>query len=477
MAAFCDACILASISDRAGRGARTLADVPPPSAAPATEAPCSRSAGQLLAEIIASSDIPLVLEWAGLARQRGLAAPPSLLPALLDIAAAHPRTRDVIEPILGARGLWLAAQREPWRTAVPSLALPNTAETWETAKRQERLLALAYFRRHDPTAARALVESTWSSLSAADRADAVHTLAEGLSMDDEAWLEACLDDRAASVQRAGVQLLAILPQSRLAQRMRERVAGCLSLQPGADKKWRSGVRKDTLTFTRPAACDAAMRRDGIAARFNASDANTRFGIDPDDAKAWREDEDWWLMQIIAAVPPGAGLSDPPPEPRDLILAAMAMREGYIALTGWRAAAVLHRDEAWAAALLETWCLPSAEIDAVEGLWSVLSPAQRDRLGPVILSTRGFKSRRVALALKFLDPRCPELSRACLEAIEHGTKRDYVDFEAMARGVHRALATEAMAVMQRIVADGGQYTSHVANRVLPLRVRLAEEFPS
>ena len=474
--AFCDLSIVASVEQRAGRMAPTLDGVPPPVASPAGGAACSRTAARLLDDILATRDVGLVLEWAELAREQGVTAPPSLLPSLLNIAAMHGRTRETIEPILGERGLWLAAQREPWRAAVPSLSLSSARARWETATRHERFMALSSLRRHDPAEARAMVESSWASLSATDRAEAVLTLAERLSMDDEPFLERCLDDRAGSVQRAAVQLLATLPASRLAARVRARLAACLVIQPGALAKWRTGARKGTLAINKPATCDASMRRDGVSPRFSAADASSRFGIDPDDAKAWREDEDWWVLQMIATAPPGAALADPPPQPSDVILAAMAMPDGHIALTGWRAAAVLHRDEAWAAALLETWCLPSAEGAALESLWSVLTPAQRERFGPIILTTRGFKSQRLELALNLLDPRCVAFSRACLESLVT-VKRGFVDFERVARGVHRATAVDAIATIERIQAAGGHYTSHVASRVLPLRARLAEVFPS
>lgn len=478
-ASFLDQSCIASAARRAGRMPPRLPEAPPfaPHAAPSQT--CSRDAARILSDIIVLGDALLIAEWALLAADRCMTVPPALLPDVLDTAAAYPRLRDLIEPVLGERGMWLATHRSQWRAAVPSFAAESAEAVWETGKRAERFAALRALRRRNADAARALIDSSWKSLPATDRTDTIAVIAETLSMLDEPFLESCLDDRAVTVQQAAAQALARLPKSRFANRMRQRLTACVCLSHDAADKWRTGVRRGTLILRPPAACDDAMRRDGIVHRYNPAEAESWYGITQDDAHLWRVDEPWWLMQIIAAAPPGCGFrhEGASASPDDLILAAMAHEQAHVPLTGWRYSAALHRDPDWAEALLERWCVPSGDLSYVESLWPALTPSQRDRIGPMILDSRAARSHRVHLAVQLLDHACLELSRACLDAIEQSAKQQHVDLESVARRVHRSLATEALAMSRRILDTSYAHASHVANRILTIRARLAEEFPA
>jgi hypothetical protein len=77
----------------------------------------------------------------------------------------------------------------------------------------------------------------------------------------------------------------------------------------------------------------------------------------------------------------------------------------------------------------------------------------------------------------LDHECLDISRACLESIERAGGLQYVAVEDVARRVHRALARDAWAMIQRMLEAGSLgYEPREGERILSIRARLAEEFP-
>jgi len=136
---------------------------------------------------------------------------------------------------------------------------------WETGSRPARLLLLAELRGSAPALARSLLESTWATERADDRAAFLATLARGLSIDDQPLLESALDDRSKEVRRAAAELLTSLPDSRRAQRMLARALPLLAWVP-AEKPRMLGLRQRQpakLEIVLPDVCDQPMIRDGI----------------------------------------------------------------------------------------------------------------------------------------------------------------------------------------------------------------------
>ena len=124
-----------------------------------------------------------------------------------------------------------------------------------------------------PARGLALLQSTWKSDPAAERAALLAVLTVGLCDDDEPFLEAALDDRSAGVRQVAVDLLARLPGSRRAARMAERLAALVN-------------RDGTLSFAPPAKPDASAVRDGIN----------------DAAPAAMGVSSWRLTQLVAGAP-------------------------------------------------------------------------------------------------------------------------------------------------------------------------------
>src|SRR6202044_2208031 len=135
----------------------------------------------------------------------------------------------------------------------------EAADIWETGRRGERRAHLAAPRGPEPGGARDLVADGGSRETGDDRADLLTVLADGLSGDDEEFLETALDDRKATVRAAARELLSALPGSAYTRRAVERAAPLLRVEPRT-------VRRDWLVASLPEVPDEAAVRDGIVAR-------------------------------------------------------------------------------------------------------------------------------------------------------------------------------------------------------------------
>lgn len=474
--AFLDEAAQACAAALAGAGTRRAQPIEVADTGDDSRAVTGEEATRILADIVALRDPLLAEEWANLAAARGSRIHPAMLPPVLDWCESDVRVRECFDGVLSERGFWLARRRDSWRQCVPTLLAEDARRVWGEAKGTIRLAALRALRRSKPEAARELAESVWAEASAEDRAATLAVMRDRLTMDDEPWLETCLDDRSKPVRQQAAELLAILPESRLAQRMRERAAMYLRVAPGANERWSRGARKDTITLDRSSSCDRAMRRDGLV--DSASSVSVRHWLSlthVDAPSRWRHSDLWLALQVLAAAPPGPVRDGQTTslDPRDVILAVMAEEWGQDVLIAWEASAVRHRHEAWAVAMIESWCLPSATLDPIEGLYSVLSIEQRERLGPEIISSVKKGGLRELAAAFVIDPRSECLSSECLNVIERGPARRGMNLDWLVYGVNPALVHRALDQVRRLsgVVEGAERLM----RILRLRSRMAEAF--
>ncbi|KAF4409910.1 hypothetical protein GCU69_06500, partial [Streptomyces lycii] len=151
---------------------------------------------------------------------------------------------------------------------------------WEEGLFAERVALLESVRRRDPSAAVALLGSTWPTERAEDRLMFLDSLRTGLSGADEPFLEQALSDRSRNVRATAAELLSALPGSALAGRMAARAASYVALDPTA--------AVPQITVEAPHECDAAMQRDGVVPK----------------PPTGRGERAWWLAQLVEATPLG-----------------------------------------------------------------------------------------------------------------------------------------------------------------------------
>ncbi len=320
------AAALVSLYDRAGssplKGAQPLPQACEPDGAPR----CSERAASHLAMMLRGEYKELFPEWMAKTAAAGRRAPEEMAPSLLEFSLSHRGLIEDILPVLGARGRWLAAQNSSWFYAVGVF----DETLWETGSNGQRWAVLTELRKKDAARGRELLASSWSQESQENRNTFLGALEKGLSLDDEDFLDAALDDRDEKVRRLAATWLARIPGSALLQRMLDRMRPLLRFT--LDRR-----KRKTIEVTLPEACDQAMRRDGVI------EAKPR--LQPLGQKAW------WLLQMLNTIPPNVWSQESGWTISELIEAASRSEEKQLLLKGWLRATELYRDVEWAAALL------------------------------------------------------------------------------------------------------------------------------
>ena len=233
------------------------------------------AAAALLPQLLDGEMRPLLAEWLEWCARAGCAIPPIYLPRVF--AAIAPGERDALGCVIGERGQWLLRANPVWHGLLSSdVGLPD--DTWDVGTPAERMAWLRARRRSDPAAARELLRKTWADEPADFRELALPELAQGLSSADELFLTSCLADRRKEVRQTAQRLLARLPASALAMRMRERALALLSYQRGFLSK--------KLEVVRPAAFDPTWKSDGVEEKPPTGVGEKAF----------------WVRQILACVP-------------------------------------------------------------------------------------------------------------------------------------------------------------------------------
>lgn len=317
---------VAALWERAGMEP-SVADKPSPAIAPEDELPfCSPRASHYLLRLLGESVHDLVPEYLTALVQHGKVISPIEMPELFDFAIIHPPLRQLIIPMLGARGRWLAFQNPAWAQLFVTPDVNAISAQWETASRNERLTLLPQLRSLDPAIARDAIAQTWDEDPADDRVAFIEKLQVNLSSDDETCLEAALDDRSKKVRAVAADLLARMPNSALAQRMITRIKPLIKNE------------KSRLDVALPTQCDATMEHDGI-------DRKPPQGIG---------ERAWWLAQIIAAVPLSFWTQLTSRTLTELIKLVAKSEQRAVILGGWARAAGRYSDAIWCEVLLLQW---------------------------------------------------------------------------------------------------------------------------
>lgn len=358
--ALLDAAAVETVRRRAGLRPARAADRPqtaPEDPRPALPPAAARRLAMLLADRpgaggggrrgTAPDLVELLPEWLARANDRGLAAPPEVLPALLDAARGRTDLRPAALTFAGPRAVWLARLNPDWRFALRATpgggaALPHlddaakVQQLWQEGLFAERVALLSAIRAREPEAARELLVTTWATERAEDRLMFLDSLRMGLDAQDEPFLEQSLADRSRNVRATAAELLSALPGSALAGRMAVRAGACVALDHTGDAP--------TITVEAPHECETGMERDGVVAK----------------APAGRGERSWWFGQLVEATPLGTWARRLGGRTPEEIVALPVTDDWQAELhAAWCRAAVRQRDAGWARALLGSPSAPEA----------------------------------------------------------------------------------------------------------------------
>lgn len=216
-----------------------LAGAQPPAAAAPPPAPAGAETRPELARgplrdglAWAFDDGPARLHHLALQRldAAGLRLPHALLPQALELGRRSTALRGALTPVLGARGPWLAAQRDEWRYAAGVATSTDdgaSEQLWTDGSLEQRVAFLARERARDAAAGRERLAAALSGLPAKERAELAQQLAIGLGAGDEALLDQLRADRSREVRTVALALLVRLPGAAYTRRACERIGALL----------------------------------------------------------------------------------------------------------------------------------------------------------------------------------------------------------------------------------------------------------
>lgn len=314
---------------QAGRRPQQIAAIPE-SARPETLRACSPEAVLLLSRLLNGEQADLLPEALARLHELGMHFPYHLLPTALGKTSKE--LRIALFPVLGERGLWLSQFNPAWSWVQNYLpanedGLPIDAETiWQEGTIGQRVEILRRLRSVDPAKARAWLEDVWKQEKAEARSDLLDTLETNLGAADEEFLEKALDDRAAGVRLVAASLLAHIPTSAFVERMCERGSSMLKMVKG-----KVGVDL-------PTTMGKDWSRDGI--------------VEKPPSKIGKRA--WWLIQVLAAIPPAFWETHLGSGPADLLVALPANEWQVTVIDGWSKAAVNYRASTWILPLWQWW---------------------------------------------------------------------------------------------------------------------------
>ncbi len=325
------------------------------------------TAARRLARLVTEGPRELTDEWFALAARSGRVLAPHWVPTVFEAIA--PDARNAYAAVFGARLVWLAAHDPRWR--VEGAGRTPTDEDWAVGTLPERTALLQRMRQTDPARARSWLEGTWATEPPESREHLIAILRTNLSSEDEPFLEAALDDKRKAVRQCAADLLLRLPQSMCTRRALGRLESMFVLEPrGTGLLGRFASRK--LRIELPTALDKSALRDGIEAK-------------PPAARKIGE-RAWWLMQMIATVPPAGWSERFSCTASELIAAADATDYPDELYGAFTAACVRRPDHPWVQALSAAWRarLGRAEtrataIDSISRLLVALPAAAQESL--------------------------------------------------------------------------------------------------
>ncbi len=284
---------------------------------------CSAASARHLRMILQGNYGQALPEFLQLLADHQLSLPAEALPPIFESAMKDSDFWRLVRPTIGATGHWLLALNPEWET----LRENTNPSGWDTGTREERAAILRYLRQADPGLSLTLLERTWSQDSVTDKMAFLPIMETNLSIADEDFLEARLDDSRKEVRQKAAQLLARIEGSALQNRLIDQVSAILTY---------NGEKVD---FKIPK---------------ELPDATVRDGIRPSPKKNANSLKSDWLQQLVGRIPPSWWENQLKREPRQIASLFARSRWGNILIPALTEATILHKDDDWREALLRYW---------------------------------------------------------------------------------------------------------------------------
>lgn len=149
-----------------------------------------------------------------------------LVPLLLNKALERKEKTDKIRSVCGVLGEWLCGLNQEWKIIAEQESL---IFDWETGSHQERKQYFRSVRLQDPAAALDLLAAGFEKENAANRAEFIDLLENGLSVHDEEFLTRSLGDKSKKVKDSALRLLRGLSGSRINEIFQDHLLRSISI--------------------------------------------------------------------------------------------------------------------------------------------------------------------------------------------------------------------------------------------------------
>ena len=243
---------------------------------------CSSSSTQVL-KIILDEDLPLLLKlWLSQCVSKKQLAHPEIIPVLLDIAVTRKELRKLIVEIAGRRGEWLGTLNPQWNFFA---AETDPKTIWDNGTPEERKELLRQVRSENAEEAATLLETTWTTEGANEKAAFLEILKINLSEKDLLWLES-LKEKGQRVNAVIQDLLKSIPSSKTVREYQDVLATCISIKTG--KALLGMLTKTELVINESVGFPESIFKTGIEKLSS-------------DKKV--SDNQYILVQLITFVPP------------------------------------------------------------------------------------------------------------------------------------------------------------------------------
>ncbi len=357
-----------------------LPDLPAP---PEYKELVSPPAKTLLRNILDARQTELLQEWLSLANKAEKRLPHDMVCLLLDAAKKDESLQEHVKEVIGERGKWLAQYNSEWayinglRTAQKFSTNEQTIqEQWDFGSLDERFVALKTKRKVDARAALFLLRSTWKDENSSNRARLVVALEEGLSINDEEFLEnEALDDRLKEVRNKVQDLLFKIPASRLNERCTLRAVNCIAeiKEPKenifAKLVGGRGTKRFEILVNVPDDVDKSIVRDG----FVQKPVHAQLG-----------DKAWALLQIFSMVDHRSLLAKYNLSEREWIETILGSEWKSALYKGLEASVIRFQDHGFARLLFEFGNLERPDI-----LFGLLNSAEQEAVITRLVEERRF----------------------------------------------------------------------------------------
>ncbi len=357
---------------------------------------CNQLSEQHLAMILNGEYSAIISEWLKVLAESGKVVSPRYLPDLLNLGKRQHNLRKDILPVLGKRGIWLAMQNPEWNYVIGE----NIDKTWKNGSLEVRKNLLKELRELDAEKGRTRLQNIWSKQKAQERASLLEMLEYGLSIDDEIFLEDCLDDRSKLVRDVAARLLVQIPDSKLVKRMISRVRPLLSLD------------SNRIEIVLPKECTLEMIQDGIDESKYIPSLGEKASL---------------LLQMLSSVPPSIWSNDWRKTPDELIKIVGKNKWEKLFLSAWVTATIRSQNTSWAEALLKVSGKLSKKInktdDFIPKMLNILPYSQVQNLILNVLEQNPntpFHPGNPAFALLIHTPYIwnEEISQAVISSLKH-----------------------------------------------------------